>query len=562
MVSPAPLPSPCRARVPPPPALVRSGRPLLTHGVAAGDVRPGSGLVWTRADRPSRMVVEVAGSPDFRRALRIPGPVLTPATDLTGKLRVPATRGRVHYRVVAEPLDGGPASAPLTGSFRAVPGRGEPVRIQWSGDVVGQGWGIDRATGGMRIFSAMADREPDLFLHSGDTVYADGPLTETVTLPDGRVWRNEMTEAKAKVAETLAEFRGQFAYNLRDDNLRRFAASVGQIVQWDDHEVTNNWYPGEILTGEVGERYTEKRVDVLAARGFRAFHEWQPVDPRTAVDGRVYRRVPFGPHIEVFVLDMRTYRSANSANTGRGERILGQAQARWLVDALASSRATWKIVASDMPIGVLVPDGDTAWEAVANGVPAAERARVGDRRGARRDPPAEGPQRRVGDRRRALHRRPPLRPRARRVHRLRPVLGVRVGPAARRGLRPERARPDVRPAGGVRARPVPAGREPAGGVPALRGARRRPGRRDPGGPPAGPGRRLPLDDHAPPDLTPAAGGPVTGGRPVPERWAGRAGAAGGAGRPEGRGRAGAVAVVARSLPCPGPRRPRGPAVAR
>jgi alkaline phosphatase D len=55
------------------PALVRSGRPVLTHGVAAGDVRPGSGLVWTRADRPSRMVVEVAGSPDFRRALRVPG---------------------------------------------------------------------------------------------------------------------------------------------------------------------------------------------------------------------------------------------------------------------------------------------------------------------------------------------------------------------------------------------------------------------------------------------------------------------------------------------------------
>lgn len=357
------------------PSLVRSGRPVLTHGVQAGDVRPGSGLVWTRADRPSRMVVEVADDPGFRRALRVPGPVLTPAGDLTGKLRVPARHGRVHYRVVAEALDGGAVSEPLVGSFRAVPGRGEPVRIQWSGDVAGQGWGIDRARGGMRIFSAMADRNPDLFLHSGDTVYADGPLTESVTLPDGSVWRNEMTPEKSKVAETLAEYRGQFAYNLRDDNLRRFVASVGQIVQWDDHEVTNNWYPGEILTGEAGEPYTEKRVDVLAARGFRAFHEWQPLDPRAAVDGRVYRRLSFGPHVEVFVLDMRTYRSANSANSGRGERILGERQARWLVESLASSRATWKIVASDMPIGVLVPDGDTAWEAVANGVPGAPSGR-------------------------------------------------------------------------------------------------------------------------------------------------------------------------------------------
>ncbi|BBG03640.1 MULTISPECIES: alkaline phosphatase D family protein [Pseudonocardia] len=352
------------------PGLIRAGRPVLTHGVQAGDVLPGSGLVWTRADRPSRMVVEVADNPEFRAARRIPGPVLTPDTDLTGKLRVPAGHGRVHYRVVAEDLDGGSTSEPLTGSFRALPGPGEPVRIQWSGDVVGQGWGIDRDLGGMTIFSAMADREPDLFLHCGDTVYADGPLEETVALPDGRVWRNETTPEKAKVAESLAEFRGQFAYNLLDDHLRRYTASVAQINQWDDHEVTNNWYPGEILTGEVGEQYVnEKRVDVLAARGFQAFHEWVPLDPRTAVDGRVYRKLSFGPHVEVFVLDMRSYRGPNTVNTGADERILGEKQARWLVESLASSRATWKIVQSDMPIGVQVPDGDTAWEAVANGEP-------------------------------------------------------------------------------------------------------------------------------------------------------------------------------------------------
>ncbi len=43
-----------------------------------------------------------------------------------------------------------------------------------------------------------------------------------------------------------------------------------QINQWDDHEVTNNWYPGEILDDA---RYTEKRVDVLAARARQAFYE-------------------------------------------------------------------------------------------------------------------------------------------------------------------------------------------------------------------------------------------------------------------------------------------------
>jgi alkaline phosphatase D len=106
---------------------------------------------------------------------------------------------------------------------------------------------------------------------------------------------------------------------------------------------------------------------VLATRAFQAFHEWVPLDARQTVDGRIYRRLPYGPHVEVFVIDMRSYRNADSANTAPYERILGDRQAQWLVRALATSRATWKIVPSDMPLGLLVPDG-TAWEAVANGV--------------------------------------------------------------------------------------------------------------------------------------------------------------------------------------------------
>lgn len=346
------------------PALVRTDRPVLTHGVQSGDVLPGSGLVWTRADRPSRMIVEIADNPDFDDADRLRGPELTPDTDFTGRLRVPCRGRTVHYRVTAEDLDGRCASEPLTGSFRTPPGRRDGVRFVWSGDVVGQGWGINPDLGGMRIFSAMAERDPDFFLHSGDTVYADGPLTETVAMPDGRTWRNIVTPEKLKVAETLAEYRGQFAYNLLDEHLRAFVATVPQINQWDDHEVTNNWYPGEILDDE---RYTVTDTTVLAERAFQAFHEWVPLDPRQAVDGRVYRRFSYGPHVEVFVVDMRSYKDANSANTGADGRVLGEEQARWLVDGLAGSDATWKIVAADLPIGIQVPDG-TAWEGVANGV--------------------------------------------------------------------------------------------------------------------------------------------------------------------------------------------------
>jgi alkaline phosphatase D len=319
--------------------------------------------------------------------------VLTADTDYTGKVRVRCDRGRtVYYRVTAEDLYGRSVSEPVTGSLRVRPARGEGFGSSGRVTSRGRGGAFNPDDGGMRIFAAMRERDPDFFICSGDT--ADASLRETVTLAEGRIWRNVVTPEKSKVAETLAEFRGQFAYNLLDEHLRAFAAAVPQVNQWDDHEVINNWYPGEVPTDD---RYTEWRVDVLAAR---VFQEWVPLDPRRAVD----RRLPYGPHVEVFVIDMRSYRDVNSANTAPGERILGERQARWLVHALAASRATWKIVAADLPIGLLVPDG-TAWEAVANGVDgpligARGRARLGAPVAAQ----AENAQCRLADRRRALYR--------------------------------------------------------------------------------------------------------------------------------------------------------------
>ncbi len=365
------------------PALARSGRPEARWGVQAGDVTSSSGLVWVRSDRPARMVVETSATESFRAPRRWSGPLLGPGTDFTGTtaLRGLPAGEQVHYRVLlTDPDDPRRVSAPVTGTFRTAPERRrDGVRFVWSGDLAGQGWGINTELGGYRAFEEMRRLDPDFFLFSGDTVYADGPLEPSVTLPDGRVWRNVTTEAKSKVAETLDEYRGTFRYNLLDANLRRFNAQVPSIVQWDDHEVTNNWYPGEILDDE---RYTEQSVDVLAARARRAYAEYFPV-PTLAPgqtggrDGRMHRVVRHGPLLDVFVLDMRTYRNANSPGlqTTDPQGILGRAQLEWLKAELARSRAVWKVIAADMPLGLVVPDGETAIEAVANGDPGAPLGR-------------------------------------------------------------------------------------------------------------------------------------------------------------------------------------------
>src|SRR5262249_32747133 len=150
-----------------------------------------------------------------------------PESDFTAKALVeglPAGQDifyRVRFQDHASPTI---LSEPLTGRFRTAPADRRSVTFVWSGDTMGQGWGIDVGRDGRRSYAAMLRNRPDSFIHSGDTIYADGPIRAEQKMPNGEVWRSVVTEDKSKPAETLAEFRGNYKYNLIDNNLRAFNA--------------------------------------------------------------------------------------------------------------------------------------------------------------------------------------------------------------------------------------------------------------------------------------------------------------------------------------------------
>lgn len=355
------------------PAIVTAARarPIIDAGVAAGPVGRDGAIIWAHVDRPSRLTIEYATTASFADVRRIDGTIATPATGLTARARIGGLRPGQHifYRVRFADLDSArTASEPIAGHFRTAPGPAAPIRIAWSADVCGQGWGIDPSRGGMQLFKTMADADPDLFVHAGDTIYADQPLREQVPLEDGTTWHNLVTPAKSKVAETIEEFRGNHLYNRLDEHYRRFESQVAQVVMWDDHEVRDNWYHAQVLPADSP--YTERRVAVLARRARQAFLEHYPVTMARGVDAPIYRSISAGPLVEVFALDMRSYRGANTENlqptAGADTAFLGTRQVRWLADALARSTATWKIVAADMPLGVVVAHQPGRHEAVAN----------------------------------------------------------------------------------------------------------------------------------------------------------------------------------------------------
>jgi alkaline phosphatase D len=355
------------------PAIIRAaqGRPILAQGVACGAAGPARAVVWSRSDRPARLFVEYATTERFADARRVRGPAALESSDYTARIvltDLPAGQ-RVFYRARFQDLTDLRAwSEPETGSF-TVPAEtaARDFTIAWSADTAGQGWGINPDFGGYRLYETMLRDEPDVFIHCGDTIYADAPILAEIKLDDGALWRNAVTEAKSRVAQSLDDYRGNYLYNLQDAHMRRFNSHVSQVVLWDDHEVRDNWYPTRDLSRD--ERYQTKSMALLAARARQAFFEYNPLPLDAADPERVHRTISCGPLADIFALDLRSYRGPNTANlqpTLTDEsRVMGAVQVEWLKARLLASNAVWKIIANDMPVGLVVRDGEH-FEAIAN----------------------------------------------------------------------------------------------------------------------------------------------------------------------------------------------------
>ena len=157
-----------------------SDRPLITHGVQSGDVSVDSGMVWARADRPARMLVEVATTDSFKSIRSGVFVDALPESDFTAKVLIeglPAAQDifyRIRFQDLSSPTIVG---EPQVGHFRTAPG-------DRALDLVSSGRAIPRARagasiaarGGMRTYGTMLQNRPDFFIHSGDNIYADCPM--------------------------------------------------------------------------------------------------------------------------------------------------------------------------------------------------------------------------------------------------------------------------------------------------------------------------------------------------------------------------------------------------
>jgi alkaline phosphatase D len=238
----------------------------------------------------------------------------------------------------------------VSGRFRTAPSPSEAaaVRFVFGGDVGGQNVCRDAARG-YPIFATILDRAPDFFVALGDMVYADGAC-----LADGALGNPQI--AGPPPASDLESFRAHWRYNRADAASQRLLASTTYYAVWDDHEVRNDFGPGDDVASKMPARH-------LFEPGEAAYREWAPLEDAAPS----YRRFRWGRHVELFLLDTRSHRDVNAApDTGREPKsLLGAAQRAWLQAELAASSATWKFVVSSVPMSI--PTGEAARDGWANG---------------------------------------------------------------------------------------------------------------------------------------------------------------------------------------------------
>jgi alkaline phosphatase D len=304
------------------------------HGVVVGDVTPDSAVLWSRGDHSGTLRAELSGGPHAPIDV-VP---VTADDDWTGQVRLDglAASTKYSYRVSFDP-----AGRVARGSFRTAPAASDPasVRLAFGGDVAGQNVCRD-VRDGFPIFETIHDWSPDVFVGLGDMIYGDNACTAT------GMYGNAQLAGDFGPAMDLAGYRAHWRYNRADAASRHLLARTSYVGVWDDHEVINDFGP---LT-DIGPSPPYPAGVHLLPIGLRAFLDYTPV----ATAPRLYRSLRWGRHLELFVLDTRSHRDANSAldSPQAPKTMLGDDQLEWLKQGLAASDATWKVVVSSVPMSI------------------------------------------------------------------------------------------------------------------------------------------------------------------------------------------------------------------
>ncbi len=374
------------------------GQPVdFAQGVASGDPRPDSVMLWTRASRrdgqPAKLTLQFSDREDFSRLL-VSTPIdAQPQWDYTVRHKVqglaPATT--YFYRFVA-----GKYLSP-TGRTRTAPAAdASPAQLKFA-FLSCQDWSVNH----WAAFEELAKEDLDFIVHLGDYIYETvGAGFQTgkveaahgkITLPDGT-----QREDGARYATTLADYRTLYQTYRSDPRIQALHARCPMIAVWDDHEFSDDcWQDSQTYAlADEGRRQTQRRRNAN-----QAWFEYMPADvnfdaANPAFDNiSIYRDFRFGKLASLVMTDQRLYRAdhvipeaaakgevgsryfvpqtalagaeaqkmAAARQAGAHEltpvSVLGNTQRAWWQDRMKAADTTWKLWGNEVSLLRMQVDG-------------------------------------------------------------------------------------------------------------------------------------------------------------------------------------------------------------
>jgi phosphodiesterase/alkaline phosphatase D-like protein len=324
--------------------------PTFRYGVAAGEITPTSVVLWTRAPAAGPVTVVVAGG---GKAVQVSVGRATSARDLTVQGLVRGLKPATTYTYAF--AQGGSRSASGRFTTAPAPTADAPVEFAVSGDAdATPGPNGKPGFNRFEVYARMAAERNDFNVNLGDTIYSDSEI------------------AGSPVARTVPQKWEKYRLGLALPALQLLRRSTGLYSQWDDHEFVNDFSKAD--SGQA-----------IYAAGVKAFTDYAPV----AKPGKLglYRTFRWGRNLELFLLDERSFRSAEALKACGGDlapqapqsvrngfatlapaleapvsasclaalddprrTMLGAAQYAAFTKAIKASTATWKVVLNEVPI--------------------------------------------------------------------------------------------------------------------------------------------------------------------------------------------------------------------
>jgi alkaline phosphatase D len=307
--------------------LLRDGARYFPHGVASGDPKAHSLILWTRLEGGGRVRLQVARDSGFTDlVLDHAGLEALAAHDGCVKVKItdlqPASF--YHYRFLYQPDDKN-TYVSSSGRSKTAPAADADVAVRFAvlscQDYVGRyynslSWLLEQG------------EEPDFVVYLGDYIYettgdprfqgGDAQRKISFSAP-GEAIALGTREQPYHAAQSLSNYRDLYKTYRTDPVLQALHARFPIVAIWDDHEYADDCWGASAVyhNGKRRETDAERRRNAE-----QVFFEYLPVDDESVQDyehffparenlypnTRLYRDLRFGQHLHLLLTDYRSFR--------------------------------------------------------------------------------------------------------------------------------------------------------------------------------------------------------------------------------------------------------------